>query len=136
MGLSVRLWTNLGPFSHPASLVCFCLATFSLKILDFENVDFACRPRWFSLSGPNGLVGKIRHQGFFGNRHKPLTEWAHLLRRKEVRLYVSRNHPPAARQRRTLRTPDQTLEPEDEKIHPHRSLRHLHHRLTAVACDD
>jgi hypothetical protein len=33
------------------------------KIIDFENVDFACRPRWFPLSGPNGLVEKIRHQG-------------------------------------------------------------------------
>jgi hypothetical protein len=38
-------------------------AAFSLKIIDFENVDFACRPRWFPLSGPNGLVGKVRHQG-------------------------------------------------------------------------
>jgi hypothetical protein len=52
-------------------LVCFVLAAFSLKIIDFENVDFACRPRWFPLSGPNGLVEKIRHQGLLAtaNNH-------------------------------------------------------------------
>lgn len=30
----------------------------------FENVDFACRARCFSLSVSKEIVGKIRHQGF------------------------------------------------------------------------
>jgi hypothetical protein len=62
---------KLATFGALIWLVCFWVAAFSLKIIDFENVDFACRPRWFPLSGPNGLVGKIRHQGLLAtaNHH-------------------------------------------------------------------
>jgi len=62
---------KFGAFGPWPLLVCFVLAAFSLKIIDFENVDFACRPRWFPLSGPNGLVEKIRHQGLLAtaNNH-------------------------------------------------------------------
>src|SRR5882757_8923660 len=33
----------------------------------------------------------------------------------------------AARERRPLRAPDSSLEPEDEALHLHRAQRHLHH---------
>ena len=44
-----------------------------------------------------------------------------------------RHHAPAARERRPLRAPDPSLEPEDEALHLHRAQRHLHHRPAAVA---
>ena len=44
-----------------------------------------------------------------------------------------RHHAPAARQRRPLRAPDPSLEPQDEALHLHRAQRHLHHRPAAVA---
>ena len=44
-----------------------------------------------------------------------------------------RDHAPAARERRPLRAPDPSLEPEDEAIHHDRAQRHLHHRPAAVA---
>ena len=45
----------------------------------------------------------------------------------------SRHHAPAARERRPLRAPDPSLEPEDEALHHDRAQRHLHHRPAAVA---
>ncbi len=43
------------------------------------------------------------------------------------------HHPPAARQRRALRTPDPSVEPEGQALHPHGAQRHPHHRPAAVA---
>ena len=48
-------------------------------------------------------------------------------------LHGSRHHAPAPRERRALRTPDPSLEPEDEALHHDRAQRHLHHRPAAVA---
>ena len=45
----------------------------------------------------------------------------------------SRHHAPASRERRPLRAPDPSLEPEDEALHHDRAQRHLHHRPAAVA---
>ena len=45
----------------------------------------------------------------------------------------SRDHAPAPRERRPLRAPDPSLEPEDEALHHDRAQRHLHHRPAAVA---
>ena len=45
----------------------------------------------------------------------------------------SRHHAPAPRERRPLRAPDPSLEPEDEALHHDRAQRHLHHRPAAVA---
>ena len=47
--------------------------------------------------------------------------------------YGRRHHEAAARERRPLRAPDPSLEPEDEAVHLHRPQRHLHHRPAAVA---
>ena len=44
-----------------------------------------------------------------------------------------RHHEAAAGQRRPLRAPDPSLEPEDEALHLHRAQRHLHHRPAADA---
>ncbi len=44
-----------------------------------------------------------------------------------------RHHAPAPRERRPLRAPDPTLEPQDEALHHDRAQRHLHHRPPAVA---
>ena len=44
-----------------------------------------------------------------------------------------RHHEAAARERRALRAPDPSLEPQDEALHLHRAQRHLHHRPAAVA---
>ena len=54
-------------------------------------------------------------------------------RRSERLHHGSRQHEAAARQRRPLRAPDPSLEPEDEAIHLHRAQRHLHHRPAADA---
>ena len=45
----------------------------------------------------------------------------------------SRHHAPAPRERRPLRAPDPSLEPQDEALHHDRAQRHLHHRPAAVA---
>ncbi len=52
---------------------------------------------------------------------------------KEEDTHGSRHHAPAARQRRALRSPDPSLEPEDEALHLHRAQRHLHRRPDADA---
>ena len=44
-----------------------------------------------------------------------------------------RHHPPAPGERRPLRAPDPSLEPQDEALYLHRAQRHLHHRPAAVA---
>ena len=48
-------------------------------------------------------------------------------------LHGSCHHAPAPRERRPLRAPDPSLEPEDEALHHDRAQRHLHHRPAAVA---
>ena len=48
-------------------------------------------------------------------------------------IHGSRDHAPAARERRPLRAPDPSLEPQDEALHHDRAQRHLHHRPAAVA---
>ena len=44
-----------------------------------------------------------------------------------------RHHASAPRERRPLRAPDPSLEPQDEALHHDRAQRHLHHRPAAVA---
>ena len=60
---------------------------------------------------------------------------AHVAGSRETRndRHGSRHHAPAPRERRPLRAPDPSLEPEDEALHHDRAQRHLHHRPAAVA---
>ena len=53
--------------------------------------------------------------------------------RKRVEGHGRRHHAPAPRERRALRAPDPTVEPEDEALHHDRAQRDLHHRPAAVA---
>ena len=57
----------------------------------------------------------------------------HAVHKQKEDRHGRRHYAPAPRERRSLRAPDPTLEPQDEALHHDRAQWHLHHRPAAVA---